>query len=543
MGLILLALAARTLGAPPVAMKDEPIVSVIEYLTDAFKNGRPISEARRRNIKTKIAMFDTFSALKKTTLINWLESSTPEMIKGAANLEYAMTQLEQLGLSEKLKTISNIHRVDSMGWWLNKAPLSGRPLGARAKSRSRTAKELNLAILTHEAKDLKTYESLLTPSQSGPNVFQSRNGFEGETSLQNDGFYTSPDLKGGRGTGYAVRYKLDPRAVEGEDFVLNVDTVVVTNKNAINVVPAEPLEASKSDFFKKIVGDPRGYWQNRGQYELLRNRILNPSLSSLGEDENEIVATVRRGLRDGNSKYADILLENWFRLKVSTRHVTIAEECVSNLKLRRYATEHLLTQSFWIEQPIWIKWVGRLMEEGPTGQSLLLEHVLNQPQVVKHPRWADWMQQLVDSGRHDAAIARILGESHVRSHLRWEKWVQHLVDKGTADSELAFSVLRQTNDRPNWLKALLKRPGDHWAIAQGVFSEPAWTTHPDLLFNFIQQTHLDNDVIDKYILNQPFWRDHPRLKELTNGKPPTSVLLRQRTLKTKCVTGLLQLLK
>jgi len=98
-----------------------------------------------------------------------------------------------------------------------KEPLRSTPI---SQGSGQTAAQLGIKTVAQETKDFLAYENI-TRSQTGtPNVFISRKNVAGESAVFGEGFYSASGKRGGRETGMTIRFKVDPLAKEGTDFVL-----------------------------------------------------------------------------------------------------------------------------------------------------------------------------------------------------------------------------------------------------------------------------------------------------------------------------------
>lgn len=217
------------------AGENPEILSVIRLLVKAFQYELHFSPSDLKVMKKIIDRFEPHMIETPIARRKILETAK-KLVIHAVNVEYAMNQLDQLGLREKLIAMGNKDDVNSSSWWLNREPLRSQPIGLGA---GRTAQELGLKIVAHETNHFSGYEAITRAYSGAPNILISRSAVPGETATFGDGFYVRKGIEGGRGTGLTIRFSVDPKAREGSDFDLTEVTgwVVFKNKKALKVIP------------------------------------------------------------------------------------------------------------------------------------------------------------------------------------------------------------------------------------------------------------------------------------------------------------------
>ncbi len=227
--------------------KNPPIFSVVRALTKAFQYDLKLRPEDLAVMKKEIDQFSPYRDLRSADAQRWLEKNGKKLYQHAVDIEYASETLNQLGLKQKLLAIkNNPNDQDSLSWWMSKEPLKAKPVGEGSGT---TAKELGLDVVAHETNNFLAYESITRAHTGEPNVLISRQGAAGETAVYGNGFYTKTGIKGARGTGITIRFKVDPNAREGKDFTRSGEFIIWQNKNAIRVIP-ESLEMSPSQYFE-----------------------------------------------------------------------------------------------------------------------------------------------------------------------------------------------------------------------------------------------------------------------------------------------------
>jgi hypothetical protein len=275
-----------------------PILSVIRYLTKVFQYELEIQADDLRQIQKIISDFNPARDAPPGYVRDWIEKNGKKLIQNAVNIEYAWNQLEALGLRRKLLQLGDPKAVDTLGWWMNKVPLRSRTVG---QGSGKTARELGITIVAHEAKDFLSYESMIRAHTGDPNLLISRKDLPGETAAFGDGFYTAEGIEGARGTGFTVRFQVNPDARGGSDFILARSDqageprfIIFRNKNAFSVIP-ESLNIGPIDYFRILSDGKTFQHSDRGIQEKLRRRIGN-KLPNLTDEE---IAQIRQLVWDG----------------------------------------------------------------------------------------------------------------------------------------------------------------------------------------------------------------------------------------------------
>jgi formylglycine-generating enzyme required for sulfatase activity len=229
-----------------LAGENPEILSVVRFLVKAFQYELRISESDRATLHEIIKSFDP-GTLKNSAARRRLGETAQKLIFHAVNLEYAINTRDELGLRRKLISLGDPLATQSFAWWLNREPLRSQPVGL---GDGPTAAELKLNILAHETNNFLAYESITRSHSGEPNVLTSRDKALGEAAIYGDGFYTRIGKEGARGSGFTIRFRIDPGARQGSDFTLAADDfVIVHNKRALSVIP-ESLNLSLDDLLQ-----------------------------------------------------------------------------------------------------------------------------------------------------------------------------------------------------------------------------------------------------------------------------------------------------
>ena len=305
--------------------KNPPIFSVIRALTKAFQYDLKIKDEDLAIIQKEIDQFDPKRDLSNPDAARWIEKNGKKLFQHAVDLEYAWNTLEKLGLRRKLIAIKNdASTPETMAWWMNKEPLRSKPVG---KGFGRTAESLGIKTVTHQTTNFLAYESMTRSHTGAPNVFVSRQSAAGEMAAGGDGFYSGIGDRRVFAKGIAIRFDVDPKAREGEDFFLvgwssrlkEGANVVWRNKKAIRVIP-DSLNMSLAEYFEFLAkgktideGDPI-LWK-------LKRRLDHTIASGLipQKDMEEIHSIVRAQIRN-NSPNREVVIQEWLKLEGARLH-------------------------------------------------------------------------------------------------------------------------------------------------------------------------------------------------------------------------------
>ena len=209
-------------------------MSVVRLLIKAFQYDLKISQEAREQIQEII--HDFYPSRLQSAAARQFERIVKKLVMHAVNIEYALKELDQLELRQKLIEMGDKNKKKSSSWWLNKKALKSDKVG---KGKGRTAKELGIDIVAHETNDFLSYESITRAHSGRPNVLISREGFHWESAVLGDGFYTKMGRQGDRGTGFTIRFQVNPEARIGTDFirVKNGDSIIFYNKKCSRSYP------------------------------------------------------------------------------------------------------------------------------------------------------------------------------------------------------------------------------------------------------------------------------------------------------------------
>jgi hypothetical protein len=494
--------------------RNPPILSAIRFLTKAFQYELTIRPEDLAHIKKIIQEFDPKQTAQNAYVANWIEKNGKKLVQNAVNIEYAWNTLEQLGLRDKLKSIhGNIEQVESLAWWMNKEPLRTQPIG---QGSGKTAKELGVDVVAHETNSFLAYESITRAHTGEPNVLISRAQASGEAAAYGDGFYTKIGKEGARGTGLTIRFRVNPNAREGSDFVKSNDYVIVRNKAAISVIP-ETLNIGPLEYFRFLDQEKDFDASDRGIIEKLKRRIGNKLEALSGAQEEEVVAFIKQALsRPGDGSTA--LIDGWLSFPFSRKHPEIIDPIFNKaIKSREFAL-NILPKVRWWEHP---KWVEKLLERGHVDDEIA-QKILSKPEAKEHP---EWLRALIEKGTVDKTIAKyVLHRPHWADH---PEFMEDLIRNGNADLEIVAYDLHhpQWQGHPEFVETLLKREELHKGISFYLLTKSYWQDHPEWLETIIRAGTADENIT-QYVLTKDFWKNHPELRRLAGGVDPTLQNLR-----------------
>ena len=309
------------------AGKNPPILSAIRYLTKAVQFELSLRDEDLKQIQKIIDQFDP-NSVGTGYVGDWIEKNGKKLFQNAVNIEYAWNLIESLGLRTKLIHIkNNPDNEDSLAWWMNREPLRSYPLGKSSNKSSKpgkTAKQiahergLNELIVTHATRSFLAYESITMAHTGEPNVFVSRDNKSGENAAYGQGFYT---LIGKEGLGALhIRFRVDPRAIEGIDFSLekihtgteSLDAFLFKNKKAFRVIP-ESLDLNLADYFEAIT-DEAFKNNDLGLLEKLKRKLKTQTFSVRPEELTRIKKILLSEIRSSEPRYE--LISEWFNFRL-----------------------------------------------------------------------------------------------------------------------------------------------------------------------------------------------------------------------------------
>ncbi len=273
--------------------KNPPVLSAIRYLAKLTQFELNFTDEDLTTV-TDIIHAQDFSKLSDYGKKKVMEFGLKSLLN-SPNVEFANEILERTGLKDKLISLDYKRRntTNSTSWWMKKEPLKSSPVENHP---GRTAEEIfekdenGDIIVSHETGSFTAFESITRATTGGANVFISRKRSNGEMAVHGNGFYTSLGNIGARGTGFTVRFKLDPRAVEGKDFkyVKNMKYVVIKNKSVLQVI-LEDIDISLKELFELFKTGKVGP-NDMGLIQKLKRKYKRQGLSSneLSEIEEDL---------------------------------------------------------------------------------------------------------------------------------------------------------------------------------------------------------------------------------------------------------------
>ncbi len=529
--------------------KNPPVFAAIRYLAKLAQYEVEGFEGDLEIIK-KIVEETNWSEIKNNSYVKQkLEEFGKKVLLNAPDSEYAWNLLEETGLRAHLIEMdgNRINSIESLSWWMNKEPLRAKPLG---EGNGETAAEIfknhinedGEIIVAHETNSFESYENITRSSRGAANAFISRDGVSGEVAALGDGFYTRLGLKGARGTNLTIRFKLNPDAREGEDFIYNGDFIVIKNKAALELIQ-ENLNISMVDFLKLLASNSISKSDKGLKEKLLRkfNRSASGELSdaksflrdyffiakdfpepfdfSVFEEAASFDVILNLFIKELQNYFRDFI-PNFLRSNQDQLKQEWIEALVQKSIIDQEIAKYVLSQAYWKDHP---ELVQNLIDNGRADWQIAAY-------VLSKAHWKDYselVQSLIDNGRADWQIAAyVLSQAHWSDH---PELVQNLIDKGNADKEIAQYVLSQAHwkDHPEWVQTLIDKGRADKEIALYVLSSEHWSDHPELVQALIDNGKADKEIA-QYVLSRGYWANHPQLRAYLNGSKVSVNNLRAR---------------
>ncbi len=426
--------------------KNPPILSAIRFLTKAFQYELEITPGDWRKIVRVIAEFDAERDMKDGYVESWIEKNGKKLFQHAVNMEYAWKILQRSGLREKLIEAGDPKVEESLAWWMSKAPLRSKPVG---KGNGATAASLGISEVAHETKSFLAYESMTRSHKGEPNVFISRKSTPGERALYGDGFYTMRGRQGVVGTGITIRFRVNPDAREGTDFIRTPeqpDFVIVLNRNALTVIP-ESLNLSPLQYFELIARGEDFDATDKALVEKLKRRIGPRLLHIDGEERVKIEAfmeKLKHGPAETQPKNRDLVLSEWLALDVARKYPEIYAQFAERTK-------------------------GKPLQFLDAGFVRRLAEQLEVKDAIKSPRMREFLEYLLDHRLGDAILS-----GPVIGHPAWDE---------NPEAKAA---------RLKFMRAL--EPGTYFArqLFKQWFQLPDSAGHPELLERFLGEPRFED---------------------------------------------------
>jgi len=544
------------------------IFSVIRALTKAFQYDLTFSEHDWHEMQSIITQFNP-SSISNPNAIRRLKDMAMKLYKHAVNLEYAWNTLEKIGLRQKLMAYDNLYEVKSLAWWMNKEPLRTYQLGT---GEGKTAKELGLDIVAHEASDFLAYESITRAHTGDPNVFISRKKTEGESALYGNGFYVRTGREGAKGTGITIRFHLDPEAREGTDFTYTkgLGYLVIRNKAALKVIQ-ESLHFTPLEYFQWLASDRQTERSEKAIYEKMRRRLNRDFNSISPAEEKQILEIVQSVLPP--LPYQEHIPIEWFHLPMSLHYPNLVVGLLSgNQAARTFAFKEILSSAPWAGTPLWEKWVSEALRDG-NSDFLITRFILSQPESAAHPEWVEQIlnrEAQRDARVYENLVKDVLNQPFWSKNAKWSSWVETLENKDLVsrddfiayllsqkavtahpewiskrisengysllDSVLIGNVLKQKeiSEMPEWsgwINTMRKKisENDCRFLIDNVMSLPAAAKHPEWLESYIPTNNAARLALLRGPLVQPEWRARPEwahwMEELIQYKDVRAIAL------------------
>lgn len=188
----------------------------------------------------------------------WLAMNAKDIFLGSNDLENTKKMVEETGLGNIVRRVSDSSVVDSSGWWAQREVLKsfsvGRvPVGLKVGLKAKDLFNTTNIQLIHETTNAERYFSLTAHQGESKkiNAFVSRVNAVGESAAFGDGFYLVVNRKD-QVRGYAIQVNLHPEAVEGIDFIHRDGKVILLNAAAAILSRSNSAKFSLEEFNKLI---------------------------------------------------------------------------------------------------------------------------------------------------------------------------------------------------------------------------------------------------------------------------------------------------
>jgi hypothetical protein len=523
------------------AGQNPEIFSVIRALTKSFQYEAEFDSDSWDKMKKVINEWNPEAKMNKQTMQR-LQELGKKLFVHAVDVEKAWNETQRIGLREKLlEAFPNSHEDISI--WMSKEPLRSFPLG---RGSGRTAKELGISVVAHETGDLIAYESITRAHSGYPNVFISRKGGIGETAAFGDGFYVAVGDVGAKDTGINIKFRLDPDAREGTDFLFvpKKNYLVIKNKNSLKVIyesfNLEPLQYFRMLYQGKLI-DTRNIAlvekfkrsmalklaaaspdQFKQIYGLVQRAIKNfgkgESIDSFLPDVDPPDRKVRRQplpkdhfqnlspqevKRTGQAR----LIVDWMQLDQSLK----SPEIIQNLLAANqdaFLAAYVLTTEKWAQPELLKTLVDRGVADIEAVQFGLSNRVLGSDIEV--------IQFLVAKQKYDRELLRSglnFIDSKTSSEIINEIMMRNSKDKSFLYETLQFRKLTKNKSYVQYLIRLNDKNLERnlaW-----ILSSKGWEQSPELVEDFVRNSE-SSEAVDQ-VLKSHVWRNHKDLHKLVRG--------------------------
>ena len=247
------------------------ILSVIRYYTKAFQYGLSMRDEDRPRLDAIIRDFDPVHPAHCNDYgIHLISKNAFKLFWHSRDVERSWDVLEKTGLRKKLLAFTEHHSRKGISIWLDKTPLRSTLLGSGSiieipgtdyHPSFKTASELGITTVSHEANTFIAYESITFSLHGKLNAFISRKNHPDERAMYGDGFYARVGRKGAIGSGFTIRSQVNPNAIEGIDFFVpnlqSIDFVIFRNATALTVED-DGFEISAENYLKLLLGNEIG---------------------------------------------------------------------------------------------------------------------------------------------------------------------------------------------------------------------------------------------------------------------------------------------
>lgn len=271
-----------------------PFLSALRFYINAIRYDLEICPIDRVQVN-RIIDSTSSSASREPYVQRWIEWNARKLVTQAFDLERAFREIKiKSKLADKLQSLLEDKAEWSTSWHLSRRPLTEKPEDIESSGRptGKTAQDLNLDIVTHEARSLDSFRQITWSPLGKPNAFISI-ASEGQAAAFGPGFYTKIGQWGaGNGQGYHIRFRIAPSAREGVDFKVIDDVVLVFNKNILTYLDLDGdigLNAFTSVFRNSIDNPKYRFFAAHLAKRLSRTQLSSEELNLIIQNCEDIL--------------------------------------------------------------------------------------------------------------------------------------------------------------------------------------------------------------------------------------------------------------
>jgi hypothetical protein len=448
------------------------IVSAIRFYVKAFQYDATIPEEEEAKVLTLIERFDPKKAPIDSYAAKQIRNTGLKLYWHAIDVERAARELDRVGLRSKLITYGSRLPTqgaasESLAIWLARKPLPSLPVGEGPKIEKdafpgyrpslKTARELGIVEVAHETDQLLAYENILRGTMGFPNVFESISIQHGQAAVHGDGWYTKIGSEGATGSGFTIRSRVSPDAIEGIDFFIQEKEgfVVFRNRNALSVID-ESLSMTALEYVRMLLSEAPAVQSDRGILETLTRRV-NARLGQVHESER---LAIRDLVLSRIDRFDERFIRKWFALPVSRLVPELADELIERKGAGSFSGIFGVLSAPFPNHPTWLgsasgkirnhpsfkPWFDAVLSEREIDLRVV-EWTLFEPGFETDPRVSEWMDRLITRRvtLTDSSLERFMTPEW-RALPEWGKWLKSLI---THQSRLFHDIFGRVTSAPS----------------------------------------------------------------------------------------------